>query len=105
MAEPAPRPILVHPLARKEYWAARRWYRRRSAWAEQHFADAVRETLNRIAASPMLGQVYVGSVLWKRTPRFPYLLIYLPSDSGQITIIAVAHGRRRKGYWMRRLRP
>ena len=105
MAEPAPRPILVHPLARKEYWAARRWYGRRSAWAEQRFANAVRETLNRIAANATLGQVYQGSVWWRMMRRFPYLAIYLPSDSGQITIIAVAHGRRRKGSWMRRLRP
>src|ERR1700687_2023975 len=105
MAGPAPGNIVVHPLARKEYWAARRWYRQRSVWAEQRFADAVRETLSRIAANPMLGQVYAGNVRWRRTRRFPYVIVYLLSVGPQITVIAVAHGRRRKGYWLRRLRP
>jgi len=105
MAGLTPGKIVVHPLAKKEYWAARRWYGRRSSWAEQRFADEVIETLNRIVANPFLGPTYLGGVRWRRIRRFPYLIIYLPSDSGPITVIAIAHGRRRKGYWARRLCP
>jgi len=35
--------------------------------------------------------------------RFPYLIVFREMDS-EIQIIAVAHGRRRQGYWKRRLK-
>jgi hypothetical protein len=46
-----------------------------------------------------------GTIRWRRTRRFPYLLFYEVVDSSLIRIYAVAHGRRRLGYWMRRKFP
>jgi toxin ParE1/3/4 len=37
-----------------------------------------------------------------RIPRFPYLVIFLEADAA-IQLVAVAHGKRRPGYWRKRL--
>ena len=35
--------------------------------------------------------------------RFPYALFYRVSGSGEVQITAVAHHRRRPGYWLKRI--
>jgi hypothetical protein len=36
-------------------------------------------------------------------PRYPFSLVYIFRD-GDVEVVAVAHGRRRPGYWRSRLR-
>jgi hypothetical protein len=36
--------------------------------------------------------------------RFPYHVVYLET-SGNLRILAIAHDRRKPGYWMKRLAP
>jgi len=36
-------------------------------------------------------------------PRFPFSLIY-PRRNDEVEVIAVAHGKRRPGYWRSRMR-
>ncbi len=99
-------PIVVfHRLAAREYRQARVWYRRRSPAAAERFRDEVNRTVKRISDAPMEGGIFRGTIRWRRTRRFPYLLFYELVDSSLIRVYAVAHGRRRLGYWMRRRFP
>jgi hypothetical protein len=51
---------------------------------------------------PLQGALFRGTFRWMRTRRFPYLLFYEVVDSSVIRVYAVAHARRRLGYWLRR---
>jgi hypothetical protein len=48
--------------------------------------------------------VYHRHYRWVRTRRFPYILYYRLVDADEVLIVAVAHARRRPGYWLRRSR-
>jgi plasmid stabilization system protein ParE len=95
------RRIFVHPAALEEAEAAARWYRDRSPRAAARFVEEINQVIDRILAAPQR---------WPRGPRgsrkvklpcFPFLVIYRESNSA-IQILAVAHGRRRPGYWKAR---
>ena len=92
-------------LASREYAKARRWYSRRSPRAAQRFADAVDKAVQEISNAPNRWPVYQGPYRWIRPRRFPYTLYYRILDADNVLIVAVAHDRRRPGYWMRRMRP
>ena|SRR5438034_6830327 len=97
--------VIFHRLAAREYQRAHDWYARRSARAAQRFQDEIRRVILQMAQAPDLGAVYNGPYRWLRLRRFPYLLYYEVVDPTQVTLFAVAHARRRPGYWLRRTRP
>lgn len=71
-------------------------------------ADAFQAELERageaIRRSPFLWTNYLFGTRRYLLKRFPYLLVYRVVDE-RIEIIAVAHGRRRPGFWRHRLKP
>ena len=90
-----------------EYRGAGRWYEDRRARLGVEFFDAVDATLDRIARLPRAGARVPGvadDLPVRRAPveRFPYHAIYLET-SATIRVLAVAHDRRRPGYWKSRL--
>lgn len=99
------RVVVFHRLAAREYRQARAWYRRRSPAAAERFRDEVDRAVQRIREAPLEGAIFRGTIRWRHTRRFPYLLFYEVVDPSLIRIYAVAHGRRRLGYWMRRKFP
>lgn len=66
------------------------------------FLDAVDGVLQRIAERPGIGAPAGGEPPIRRVPvpRFPYLVFYVVT--GDVTVLAVAHAKRRPGYWSRR---
>jgi plasmid stabilization system protein ParE len=94
--------VVFHRLAAREYRLAESWYRRRSPAAAERFRAAVDRVVERMSAAPLQGALFRGSFRWMRTRRFPYLLFYEVVDSSAIRVYAVAHARRRLGYWLRR---
>ena len=88
--------------ARQELVEAFEWYDERNPIAAADFLDEVERVCRALVASPHIGRE------WPELPvrrallrRFPYVVIYLPRDP--IEIVAIAHGRRRPGYWCDRL--
>lgn len=89
-----------------ELVAAVAWYEKRREGLGAELLAAIDESLAMVTKRPMLGAGYPLS----RDPRlrrvlvsrFPYQLIYFDSAAG-LTIVAVAHLRRRPGYWKNRL--
>ena len=81
--------------------AAARWYAERSATAAVRFSIELDEAEAAIRERPEA---------WPRSPdgtrryllrRFPFSIIYRPEPS-RILIVAIAHARRRPGYWRTR---
>ena len=97
-----PREISFHRLAARELLKARNWYARRSPRAASSFVAAVQEALGKIEEGPERWPVYQRNYRWVRTIGFPYVIYFEELNQGDIFIMAVAHGRRRPGYWLRR---
>jgi plasmid stabilization system protein ParE len=94
--------LSIHPLATREYMKARKWYRKRSHLAESRFRSAVQLVLDSLETNPLLGTPFRTSYRWKKTKRFPFILYYCIADESTVVVLAIAHQRRRSGYWMRR---
>ena len=99
-----PLPVEFHPLAIEEAREARRWYARRSPDVAEQFMDELDRAVEQVAAAPDRWPTYEHGTRVYQLQRFPYLLVYLRLGEA-LQIIAVAHGKRRPGYWKRRLTP
>lgn len=90
-----------------EYRHAGRWYEGRRTGLGLEFFDAVDAAVSQTVALPRSG-VRVPRVPRdlpvRRIPvkRFPYHVIYLETEA-RIRVLAVAHDRRKPGYWKSRL--
>jgi toxin ParE1/3/4 len=93
--------------AEAEYRAAGRWYEERRVGLGLDFLDAVDATLDQIVRAP-----HAGAPVRRLPPdlpvrsapvrRFPYHVVYLEVET-TIRVLAVAHDRRKPGYWKSRL--
>lgn len=93
--------------AEAEYRAAGRWYEERRTGLGLEFLDAVDATIDQIVGLPHAGgpvRRLPSDLPVRRAPvkRFPYHVVYLEAET-TIRILAVAHDRRRPGYWTSRL--
>ncbi len=89
--------------------AAADWYGFRGPELGQVFIEEVRKALRVIADQPGTFPVWPGV---HHTPpihrfllsRFPFALPYIVANE-RVVVLAVAHIRRRPGYWLTRARP
>ena len=91
-----------------EYRLAGRWYETRREHLGLEFFDAVDTTIAQILEFPRSGSPVPrvpADLQVRRLPvsRFPYHVVYLATAS-HLRILAVAHDRRKPGYWKSRLR-
>jgi plasmid stabilization system protein ParE len=87
--------------ARREFDDSFDWYAQRSHGAAIGFASALDRALERVLADPgRFGQTYANCQYCK-LHRYPYCVIYRRVEGG-IEVVAVAHAKRRPGYWRRR---
>ena len=87
-----------HPEAEAEYRIAWAWYHARSPRAADRFEAEVEHVLGLITARPATFPLYDDEHRFATLRRFPYSMIYLAIPDG-VHIIALAHSRRRPGYW------
>lgn len=87
--------------AQAEYEEALAWYFARSARAAAGFEQAVEHGLRQIADTPLQSSPLDGRDRCYILRHYPYLLVYRVEDDG-VLVVAVAHTRRRPGYWKRR---
>ncbi|MDP6443620.1 MAG: type II toxin-antitoxin system RelE/ParE family toxin [Pirellulaceae bacterium] len=96
-----PLPIDLHPAAVDEARAAREWYAERSAAAGTAFMTELDNAIDRIRESPDRWPADLHETRRYLLKRFPYLVIYRLIED-RIQVIAVAHGKRKPGYWRHR---
>jgi plasmid stabilization system protein ParE len=95
--------IDFHPAASEEAEAVHRWYSERSPIAGVRFREELDAAVAQIQADPERGGPYLHGTRCYLMRRFPYLVVYHRSSEELIEVVAVAHGRRRQGYWKARL--
>jgi len=96
------RPVELHPAAIDEARAAREWYAARSPAAGAAFGAELDRAIEAIAAAPERWATYLHGTRRYLMNRFPYLVVYREAPD-RVQVIAVAHGRRRPGYWRSRM--
>jgi plasmid stabilization system protein ParE len=91
-------PLEILAAASEETLTALAWYRERSEAAAVAFADEVRLALDRIQRSPETWTSHDHGTHRTLLRRFPYEIVYrlLPD---KILVVAIAHSKRKPGYW------
>ena len=87
--------------ARVEFDDAFNWYAERSPGAAIGFATEVDLAIESIAADPERFQRTFAGCRLCRLKQYPYCVVYYRSGTS-LRIVAVAHAKRRPGYWQRR---
>ena len=96
-----------HPEARAEFIANVDWYDEREAGVGARFEAAVRAAIDAAVDSPESWATWPD---WNREPvvrsrgvtGFPYRVVYFV-DGDALVVVAIAHAKRRPGYWRDRL--
>ena len=94
-------PVRLHPLAADEIEAARSWYNERNPAASVAFLADVDAAMQAVLEAPhRWPRIHVK---YRRyiMRNFPFSVVYL-TLAASIEVIAVAHHRRRPGYWLAR---
>jgi plasmid stabilization system protein ParE len=99
---PVNKPYHFHPQAWRELEAADDWYRQQSLETSIRFLSAVYDGLESVAQQPQRWPKYFHGTQRFILYRFPFSIIYR-DELFSISIIAVAHHKRRPGYWRERL--
>jgi plasmid stabilization system protein ParE len=98
----ASKPLRFHPQAEQEYLTALTWYRERSLVAAINFERAFGQSIARIEEAPQRWPIYFKDFQKYTLRQFPFSIVY-QQFSSEIVVFAVAHGRRRPGYWRDRV--
>ncbi|MGB5440544.1 MAG: type II toxin-antitoxin system RelE/ParE family toxin [Gammaproteobacteria bacterium] len=93
--------IRFSPEALAEAEAAQQWYVERSLPAGKAFLEELTHAVERVSESPEQWPRYIGGTHRYVFHRFPFSLVYRQMGN-EIVIVAVAHGKRKPGYWKAR---
>jgi plasmid stabilization system protein ParE len=91
-----------HPEAILEFEEAVLFYKQRSRTLGQRFACEIKTTIAKLATTPERWRVVEQDVRRCVVRVFPYAVLYT-IESDYVLIVAIAHGKRRPGYWRHRL--
>ena len=96
------KPVTFDSEAEAEFRAAAVYYEGRQVGLGDDFVAEVEQAVQRIAQTPQAFPLH-GSAGYRKCilRRFPYTLFFLELPD-RIWIAAVAHQRRRPGYWSHR---
>ncbi|MDR2984252.1 MAG: type II toxin-antitoxin system RelE/ParE family toxin [Nocardiopsaceae bacterium] len=97
----------LHPEAQAEFAADVDWYDEREVGVGGRFAESVRAAVDAAVDDPDAWAKWPGwhghpVVRSKGVAGFPYHVVYYVEDD-LLTVIAVAHAKRRPGYWRDRV--
>ena len=97
------KPVLVTAEARADLVAAADWYESRSPGLGLEFVRSVEQVLTHIGEHPRMFPRWSADARFRLAfvGRFPYA-VFDRETRLSITVVAVAHQRRRPGYWVRR---
>jgi toxin ParE1/3/4 len=90
-----------HPAALAEFKEELTWYLERSETAAVNFVAELDRAVDLVTKSPRRWPVGEHATRKFVLHRFPFAVIYREKKVS-IQVLAIAHGRRRPGYWKRR---
>jgi plasmid stabilization system protein ParE len=98
------KPVRLRKIAKRDLREATAWYAERNADVAQRFTEEVSRTLELIERFPSTGAPVPGvpDREVRRLPvhNFPYHVVFI-SLSARIAVLAIAHDKRKPGYWQR----
>lgn len=97
------KPLRYHPATNREARDAVSWYLTQSGPAAADFTDELESVLARVQTNPKAFTPYLLGTRRALLHRFPYSIVYR-ERLHDIQIIALAHAKRRPGYWAKRLK-
>ena len=87
-----------HPAARQELYDTQDYYSEKNYSVGKAFTDEIAWAIEQIILAPSRWRVHGSGTRRFLLSRFPYSIIYrIVGDDVQI--IAIAHHRRKPGYW------
>ena len=95
------KPILVRPAAAADIEDAFEWYQTQRFGLGEEFREALRSTLNQIAANPQLYQVIHRGTRRALLKRFPYG-VFFKEYPQVVIVVACMRGRRNPKRWQSR---
>ena len=96
------KPVVFHPEAQTEFFAAQDFYEKRVEGLGEDFRQEVMAAADVIRAAPQRWPVRTLGTRSYFVHRFPFGVVYLEMPA-KIWVVAVAHTSRRPGYWKGRL--
>lgn len=90
------------PDAEEEMFEAVKYYQSRTSGLGSDYLSEVERAIASIAKSPLTWPKIEGELRRRLVRRFPFGILYF-DESEEIVIVAVAHLRRKPGYWKKRL--
>jgi plasmid stabilization system protein ParE len=96
------KPLRIRSETREEIDSAFEWYFKRSPKAADAFLTEVETSLQQIASQPHLYPIFTKNIRKRVMKGFPYSVVFR-EDAGAILVLAVAHAKRRFGYWRGRI--
>ena len=97
----APVEVELHPEAQHEAEAAYQWYAARSAQAAEGFALELEQAIFSISENPTAWPTHLRETRRYLLRRYPFAVIYRKKPT-VLEVVAIAHARRRPGYWRSR---
>jgi len=74
------------------------WYAQRSVGAAIGFVSAVDEVIDQVTADPQRFPFTHGGCQYCLLNRYPFRVVFR-DEPDQLVIVAIAHAKRRPGYW------
>lgn len=93
--------VRFHPDAVEEVDRARDWYRQRNPVAGAAFVLELDRAVTHIQEAPERWPRFTPTTRRFVLPRFPFDVIYR-AHGRHLEVVAVAHHKRRPGYWRAR---
>jgi plasmid stabilization system protein ParE len=90
------------PDAEEEMYEAAKYYQSQTSGLGVDYLSEIERAIASIAQSPMTWPKLEGELRRRLVRRFPFSILYY-IESEEIVIVAVAHLRRKPGYWKKRL--
>lgn len=94
--------VVFDPGARSEFLASVEYYEECQAGLGRRFREAVEMAVNSIRTAPFRYRVLHAPFRRCLIPKFPYAIIF-SIEPDFILVIAVAHVKRKPGYWNDRI--
>lgn len=96
--------LQVRPEAQNELLAAQAWYEERSPGLGLEFARAADSAIERVLRMPFAFPRIEAEFRHVILRKFPYSVIYHPSDS-ELVVVSFFHHKREPGSWSHNLDP
>jgi plasmid stabilization system protein ParE len=94
--------LRIQSQAQQEINEAFDWYFKRSPEAADAFLTEIAASFVQIASRPRRYPAFTKNTRRRVLANFPYSVIFLEKDD-VILVVAIAHAKRRPGYWRERI--